>query len=737
MSRRICQRWGAGLLCCLLAGCATRESPVTTTFPNPLAGSADKSDFLSLADLRAVMSFSLSYLSSDLLLRQQLLFLPVPEDGELHRTLRKHGYITLNELLPYREDLFAGAERLAKEQRAAKGGDVPLSDVPIALPPAEFTFWDNLQAVRFASTPFGRLVLTQSGGEAKAELAEIEEDLANVRRAEATWGPLPSERAQIVLRRALARATRGGSRAGEADWREAFSEFAKNPEGAAMLWQAHLLRALVFLLHGEDQNAIVELKETVSEIEAARLEVRAPETRKNIFAGKLIPYELLIDCLARRGSFQEAESFVDLAKARALQDVASLAAGTPAAAEDSARRRALAAQILGEWSERARRELEEEAGRNAALFERASESWLKYQELRRELTARSYSAPDVPGPGSGPATHPLRAPSASWIALDYFLAADRLHIWVVGRDGLVAYRSRTVHYEDVLDAVQRLRTRIIDLGDYEEAAATLYDLLISPVEPYIDGKSLLIVPHQALHFVPFEALLHQGEFLLAKHDIAYTPALGFARSRAHDDRLSTFLGVADSGGSLENAVTEVKVARQLFDGGALLLGEEATRQALLEEAARCDVIHFATHVELSQSYPLLTRILFGGSDYLYLFEAPDLVPAGKLVVLSGCNTSVGAVDAGDEIAALGRAFLESGARAVVVSLWEAEDQSTAQFMDWFYTDLKLSGKSAPSALAAAKRRMIQEGYSVDASGRVIPLSHPYYWSGFVLQGDLR
>src|SRR3954464_15899571 len=113
MSRRICQRWAASLLGCLLTGCATRESPVPTTFPNPLAGKSEEVDFPSQADLRAVMSFSLSYLSSDLMLRQQLLFVPVPEGGELHRTLRKHGYLTVNELLPYREDLLAGAESLA------------------------------------------------------------------------------------------------------------------------------------------------------------------------------------------------------------------------------------------------------------------------------------------------------------------------------------------------------------------------------------------------------------------------------------------------------------------------------------------------------------------------------------------------------------------------------------------------------------------------------------------------
>jgi len=96
-----------------------------------------------------------------------------------------------------------------------------------------------------------------------------------------------------------------------------------------------------------------------------------------------------------------------------------------------------------------------------------------------------------------------------------------------------------------------------------------------------------------------------------------------------------------------------------------------------------------------------------------------------LVVLSACNTGVGKLAAGEGFLSLSRALTYSGVRSSVYSLWEVPDEETSEIMVSFYRYLN-KGKNKANALAKAKQDFIKNN----------PLkSHPYYWAGFVLNGD--
>jgi hypothetical protein len=92
------------------------------------------------------------------------------------------------------------------------------------------------------------------------------------------------------------------------------------------------------------------------------------------------------------------------------------------------------------------------------------------------------------------------------------------------------------------------------------------------------------------------------------------------------------------------------------------------------------------------------------------------------VVLSACETNVGAVSAGDEVVGLNRAFLYAGTPTVMASLWNVDDEATALLMEQFYNHLR-EGISKGEALRQAQREVRTE------------YPHPYYWSAFVLTGD--
>jgi CHAT domain-containing protein len=98
-----------------------------------------------------------------------------------------------------------------------------------------------------------------------------------------------------------------------------------------------------------------------------------------------------------------------------------------------------------------------------------------------------------------------------------------------------------------------------------------------------------------------------------------------------------------------------------------------------------------------------------------------------LVVLSACETALGREVRGEGLYGLARGFLYAGASRVVASLWSVRDEATAQLMSRFYAAMIREGLTPSAALRRAQA-------SLQAEPR---WASPYYWAGFVLQGDWR
>ena len=99
----------------------------------------------------------------------------------------------------------------------------------------------------------------------------------------------------------------------------------------------------------------------------------------------------------------------------------------------------------------------------------------------------------------------------------------------------------------------------------------------------------------------------------------------------------------------------------------------------------------------------------------------------ELAVLSACQTALGKEIRGEGLWGLTRGFLYAGAARVMVSLWRVHDRSTAELMAGFYRGLLAEGLSPAAALRAAQRAMRRE----------TSWAAPYYWAGFVIQGEWR
>ena len=110
-----------------------------------------------------------------------------------------------------------------------------------------------------------------------------------------------------------------------------------------------------------------------------------------------------------------------------------------------------------------------------------------------------------------------------------------------------------------------------------------------------------------------------------------------------------------------------------------------------------------------------------GDARLTLFDLYSLDLSAELVTLSGCGTGLNYVVGGEEIIGLVRGFLYSGAHSVLVSLWDIQDKSTAEFMTAFYLRYRRT-KNKAAALQGAMQDLRRD------------YPHPYYWAPFCLVG---
>lgn len=110
-----------------------------------------------------------------------------------------------------------------------------------------------------------------------------------------------------------------------------------------------------------------------------------------------------------------------------------------------------------------------------------------------------------------------------------------------------------------------------------------------------------------------------------------------------------------------------------------------------------------------------------GDGYVNLYDLYQLKLEAELVTLSGCATGMNVVAAGDELLGLIRGLLFAGAQSLLLTLWDVNDRSTADFMTCLYRRLQ-KGENKAVAVQGAMREL-RETYP-----------HPYHWAPFTLIG---
>lgn len=322
--------------------------------------------------------------------------------------------------------------------------------------------------------------------------------------------------------------------------------------------------------------------------------------------------------------------------------------------------------------------------------------------------------------------------------IEYFALDDKLLAWVIDRDA-VTWLALPLSASRLHEQISYLRDLIATRKPSRTEAASLYEALFAPLEPYLRHHNVIVVPQGPLHFLPFGALWNAKNSRYVAQDYALTLAPSASVLRFVHRNLrpaaSTLLALGNPDGSLPHAEEEVRAIAHLFNATPWI-GKEALESRLHQEAGGAGIVHLAAHATYDSLRPFLTRIDLaadhGGSaadgksdGHLHVYEIYGLdLKSANLVVLSACGTALGPHDEGDDLIGLPRAFLYAGAPAVLSTLWSVDDKATAIFMQAFYNRIR-QGMPAAESLQAAQH---------DLLGRA-ETREPYFWAGFTLTGS--
>jgi CHAT domain-containing protein len=375
---------------------------------------------------------------------------------------------------------------------------------------------------------------------------------------------------------------------------------------------------------------------------------------------------------------------------------------------------------------------------------------------RAELARLELELPGTPPTPSRALLDQVRVALDSSTALLAFHTGDTASwLWSLDRGGLALHRLPP--RAELAALVDRVSQSVRADSSDTAAAEKLYRTLFGGLDARVQGKThWLIALDDGLFETPLAALPVHGRYLIEQHVVQTIPGAGAwleaaASPRTH--RRPLFVGVGDaiyntadsrlSGHPapapqalllprLVGSAREVENCARLWNGERVLLqGADASRDNLRRELARDpSVIHLATHVlESGGAQPQgLIALSLTPSREDQLLPPQDIASwrtTAQLVVLSGCHSALSPALPGTGLLGSTRAWLASGAGAVIASNWRTPDENGILFQS-LYRHLSADPTTAPSeALRAAQLDMIHSGDWRSA---------PRYWGAYFAVG---
>jgi CHAT domain-containing protein/Tfp pilus assembly protein PilF len=577
--------------------------------------------------------------------------------------------------------------------------------------------------------------------------------------------------AHALYYRGVASMRAGAGDSARSDFEAALQRYQQLAPNSLFVALAELNLAKLDYRGGDAPQARERLQRAIQIIEQQRSFIPDPESQVAFSEDYYAAYSLLALLEAERGQYARAVELLEQSRARTLveqiqRNRVEFADTSPALAELLRQQQRLEAQrlelrrqisqlyaLVESPPDESLRKSPEDAEREARpLYDALATLERELQQLEAELRTRFPEVARLLAPPQLTLALIQQQLEPDVALIYHALVENNLLILVVTRQGVQAHYG-AVNAERLTRAVERFReaiqqrnhSRVVELG------AWLYETLIVPVATALTGyERVLLCSEGVLNLLPWAALVaevrnNQPTYWVERVALHTTPSLGVYRyARLTEPASQGVLIVAVSQyaadareeialqrralGNLAYVSQEVANLERLFLGASVLREEAVQPDVVRERARMARIVHFACHADADSDAPLNSRLLFGTDENRQLTAAQILAQwrlQADLVMLSACETGTGKAYRYEGVMGLARAFLSVGAKTVGATLWQVDDEKTAQLVSAFYTAYVNDKLPKDRALQKVQHAMARNN------------EPPYYWAGFILAGDCR
>ena len=327
------------------------------------------------------------------------------------------------------------------------------------------------------------------------------------------------------------------------------------------------------------------------------------------------------------------------------------------------------------------------------------------------------------------------------------------------------YRLGNINFRTMLDGLDDITQQLWEtLGKYIHEKLFMFSV-----------SNILFMPHRDINLLPLHAAWHVVDdirhYFIDDYTVSYvTSMFSYAnaqqKTRQGDGVFVAGVSEYTNMPNLPNAQIEAQQIASLFQTQCIE-NSAATIEAVTTGIVNKSYIHLACHGGFGWNNDIFNSVLYLGDDEVItlseIMARFDLETA-QLVVLSACETGIiDVTHTPEETLGFRAGLLQTGASAVISSLWTIDDRSTSLLMEKMYGALLKDSETmnAAHALRNAQRwlrdvtaKELTDYYQThitprmapsDASSALIdllmhhqpedrPYAHPYFWGAFAFSG---
>lgn len=335
--------------------------------------------------------------------------------------------------------------------------------------------------------------------------------------------------------------------------------------------------------------------------------------------------------------------------------------------------------------------------------------------------------------------------------IEYFLGEDKLYTFLITKAGFEVMTTDvdSTFFNHIFNLNAHIRSinSEVSFDSFVQSSEYLYDKLIAKVEEKLSEEidQLYIIPDGEINYIPFSVLFEKGSDVsegryehlpyIVKH---YAISYHYSSALLDHERTTLNTNLSSFAPSFTSEYSSSEMLEQLLHNQeeVLLINDIADGQVHIDSSANLPnlrksfndfrITHLATHASCNDTLPFESKIHMEDGP-LHAYEIYNLPNQLDLAVLSACQTGDGVLKKGEGLMSLARAFISSGCKSVITSLWSVNDKNTSTLMSSFYKYL-WKGEKVSTSLGLAKRDFLN---NVNSSLQ----AHPYNWASFIMIGN--